>query len=55
MKDLLLTAIAAVFLLGCSSFREAWNEPTGNEYGPTGFRWAAPDDDWDGSWPEGRD
>ena len=50
MKRLLLTTIAAVVLVGCASFREA-----GNEYEPEGFRWAAPDDDWDGSWPEERD
>jgi len=55
MKHLLLTTIAAVVLVGCASFRKAGNEPAGNEYEPEGFRWAAPDDDWDGSWPEERD
>ena len=54
MKHLLITTIAAVVLVGCASFREAWNEPAGNEYEPEGFRWAVPDDDWDGSWPEER-
>ena len=63
MKHLLLTTIAAVLLVGCASYREAyfndmWNKSSGreaNEYEQEGFRWAAPDDDWDGSWPEERD
>ena len=63
MKHLLLTTIAAVVLVGCTSYREAyfndmWNKSSGreaNEYEQEGFRWAAPDDDWDGSWPEERD
>ena len=63
MKHLLLTTIVAVLLVGCASYREAyfndmWNKSSGreaNEYEPEGFRWAAPDDDWDGSWPEERD
>ena len=54
MKSQLVAIVAAVLLVGCASFREAWNEPAGNEYEPEGFRWAAPDDDWDGSWPEER-
>ena len=49
-------------LSGCASYREAyfndmWNKSSGreaNEYEQEGFRWAAPDDDWDGSWPEER-
>ena len=55
MKHLLLKAIAAAFLVEFASFREAWNEPTGNEYGSKGFRWAAPDGDWDGGRREERD
>ena len=63
MKHLLLTTITTVVLVGCASYREAyfndmWNKSSGreaNEYEPEGFRWAAPDDDWDGSWPEERD
>ena len=65
MKRLLITTIAAVVLVGCASYREAyfndmWNNSGGREtneyeYQPGEFRWAAPDDDWDGSWPEERD
>jgi hypothetical protein len=63
MKHLPLTTIVAVLLVGCAGYREAyfndmWNKSSGreaNEYEQEGFRWAAPDDDWDGSWPEERD
>ena len=63
MKHLLFTTIAAVLLVGCASYREAyfndmWNKSGGretNEYEPDAYPWAAPDDDWDGSWPEDRD
>ena len=59
MKHLLLTTFAALLLVECASYREAyfndmWNKSGGretNEYEPEEFRWAAPDDDWDGSWP----
>ena len=63
MKHLLLTAIAVVVLVGCAGYREAyfndtWGKSGGrkaNGYESEGFRWAALDDDWDGSWPEDRD